>query len=199
MKIIGCDLHAAQQTIAMLDRETGEVVEKTLKHEGETVREFYAALPAPVVVGHRSHRLDGMVSAAAGRTRDHVPGGTSGDDPKSGDAEAETRSTRCGVAAAAADRESVSGDLDTLDRAAGSAGLVAAPAPVGAPADARAERVARDRPRVMACSADTRCGIETARRCWRRCRCHRTPLIAAMSCRRCISTWMSRSIGSTTE
>ena len=35
MRIIGCDLHAAQQTIAMLDRETGEVVEKTLKHEGE--------------------------------------------------------------------------------------------------------------------------------------------------------------------
>jgi transposase len=51
MKIIGCDLHAAQQTIAMLDRETGEVVEKTLKHEAGTVREFYAALPAPVVVG----------------------------------------------------------------------------------------------------------------------------------------------------
>jgi hypothetical protein len=25
MKIIGCDLHAAQQTIAMLDRETGVV------------------------------------------------------------------------------------------------------------------------------------------------------------------------------
>ena len=29
MKIIGCDLHAAQQTIAMLDRETGEVLEQT--------------------------------------------------------------------------------------------------------------------------------------------------------------------------
>jgi hypothetical protein len=29
MKIIGCDLHAAQQTILLLDRETGEVVEKT--------------------------------------------------------------------------------------------------------------------------------------------------------------------------
>jgi hypothetical protein len=27
MKIIGCDLHAAQQTVAMLDCETGEVVE----------------------------------------------------------------------------------------------------------------------------------------------------------------------------
>ena len=51
MKIIGCDLHAAQQTIAMLDRETGEVVEKTLKHEAGTVRDFYAGLPAPVLVG----------------------------------------------------------------------------------------------------------------------------------------------------
>lgn len=35
----------------MLDRDTGEVVENTLRHEGETVREFYAGLPAPVVVG----------------------------------------------------------------------------------------------------------------------------------------------------
>jgi len=29
MRIIGCDLHAAQQTIAMLDRDTGEIVERT--------------------------------------------------------------------------------------------------------------------------------------------------------------------------
>jgi hypothetical protein len=33
MKIIGCDLHTSQQTISMLDRDTGEVVEKTLKAE----------------------------------------------------------------------------------------------------------------------------------------------------------------------
>lgn len=51
MRIIGCDLHASQQTIAMLDDDTGEIVERTLKHEGETVREFYAVLPRPVVVG----------------------------------------------------------------------------------------------------------------------------------------------------
>lgn len=51
MRMIGCDLHASQQTIAMLDCATGEVVEKTLKHEADTVREFYAALPGPVVVG----------------------------------------------------------------------------------------------------------------------------------------------------
>jgi transposase len=51
MRIIGCDLHARQQTIAMLDTETGEVVEKTLEHEGDEVRKFYSALPWPVLVG----------------------------------------------------------------------------------------------------------------------------------------------------
>jgi transposase len=51
MRMIGCDLHASQQTIAMLDGVTGEVVERTLQHEGDTIREFYAALPRPVVVG----------------------------------------------------------------------------------------------------------------------------------------------------
>ena len=51
MRFIGCDLHASQQSIAMWDGETGTVIEKTLKHEGETVRAFYASLPAPVVVG----------------------------------------------------------------------------------------------------------------------------------------------------
>jgi hypothetical protein len=44
MIIIGCGLHARQQTIAMLDSETGELEEKTLEHQGETVRKFYSAL-----------------------------------------------------------------------------------------------------------------------------------------------------------
>jgi transposase len=34
----------------MLDPETGELVEKTLQPEGEAVREFYSALPQPVLV-----------------------------------------------------------------------------------------------------------------------------------------------------
>ena len=51
MKIVGCDLHARQQTIAMVDTETGEFTEKTLDHEGNAVREFYAALESPVLVG----------------------------------------------------------------------------------------------------------------------------------------------------
>jgi hypothetical protein len=51
MKIVGCDLHARQQTIAMVDSETGESTEKTIPPEGNAVREFYAALDGPVVVG----------------------------------------------------------------------------------------------------------------------------------------------------
>ena len=51
MRIIGCDLHARQQTLAMLDTETGEVVNRTLLHEGNEVREFYSAASAPVLVG----------------------------------------------------------------------------------------------------------------------------------------------------
>lgn len=43
MKIVGCDLHAKQQTIAMMDTDTGEFIERTLSHKGDTVREFYAA------------------------------------------------------------------------------------------------------------------------------------------------------------
>ena len=35
-------------TIAMLDSDTGELEEKTLEHEGETVREFYSALSGPI-------------------------------------------------------------------------------------------------------------------------------------------------------
>src|SRR6266508_1821325 len=51
MKIVGCDLHARQQSIAMMDSESGEFVEKTLLHKGRAVRDFYAALEGPVVVG----------------------------------------------------------------------------------------------------------------------------------------------------
>ena len=51
MRIIGCDLHARQQTLAMLDSTTGEIVNLTLKHEDDNVREFYSKLPGPVRVG----------------------------------------------------------------------------------------------------------------------------------------------------
>lgn len=51
MRIIGVDLHTRQQTIAMWDTETRELIERTLTHDGEEVREFYSALPGQVLVG----------------------------------------------------------------------------------------------------------------------------------------------------
>src|SRR3974390_1922733 len=56
MRIIGCDLHARQQALAMLDTETGEIVNLTLMHEGNEVREFYSQLPRPVLVGIEATR-----------------------------------------------------------------------------------------------------------------------------------------------
>ena len=40
MQIIGVDLHTRQQTVAMLNVETGEIVEKTLRHEGDSCESF---------------------------------------------------------------------------------------------------------------------------------------------------------------
>ena len=51
MKIVGCDLHTRYQQIAMLDKETGELVERRLEHESGEARAFYSALASPVRVG----------------------------------------------------------------------------------------------------------------------------------------------------
>lgn len=51
MQIIGCDLHTRQQTLAIVDTESGEVRNKTLMHEEDEVRKFYSALAGPVKVG----------------------------------------------------------------------------------------------------------------------------------------------------
>jgi transposase len=51
MKIVGCDLHTRYQQIAMLDEETGELVERRLEHESGEARTFYAELAASVRVG----------------------------------------------------------------------------------------------------------------------------------------------------
>ena len=38
MKIVGCDLHTRYQQIAMLEEETGELVERRLEHESGEAR-----------------------------------------------------------------------------------------------------------------------------------------------------------------
>ena len=54
MNIIGCDFHARSQHIALVDTETGELVEKELEHENGEARKFYAGLKEPALVGIES-------------------------------------------------------------------------------------------------------------------------------------------------
>jgi transposase len=54
MIIIGCDFHTRFEQIAMLDTETGEVVEKRLEHENGEAQRFYEGLKEPALVGIES-------------------------------------------------------------------------------------------------------------------------------------------------
>lgn len=51
MKIVGCDLHTRYQQIAMLDEETGELMERRLEHGNGEAQQFYAQLSGAVRVG----------------------------------------------------------------------------------------------------------------------------------------------------
>ena len=110
MRIIGCDLHAAQQTIAMLDRDTGERREN-VEARGDGGAGFLRQPGAAGGRGDRSHRIDGVVSAIDGGTRDHLPRGSSREDSK-----VETRrqkhDRRCGAAPRTAGGRSLPVDLD---------------------------------------------------------------------------------------
>ena len=80
MRIIGCDLHARQQTLAMLDTTTGEVVEVTpaTRRRQRARALFFAATPG--ACRHRSHGIDGSVCKPDGGTGNRMPGRSSGDD-----------------------------------------------------------------------------------------------------------------------
>ena len=51
MLIIGCDFHTRYQQIAMMDEESGELVERRLEHENGEAHAFYRGLSKPVRVG----------------------------------------------------------------------------------------------------------------------------------------------------
>jgi transposase len=51
MQIIGYDFHTRYQQIAMLNQDTGELVERRLEHENGEAHTFYRGLPKPVRVG----------------------------------------------------------------------------------------------------------------------------------------------------
>lgn len=54
MLIIGCDFHTRTQQMAMLDTETGEVVERRLEHEKGEAKRFYEGLKERALVGIES-------------------------------------------------------------------------------------------------------------------------------------------------
>jgi len=66
MMIIGCDLHTRYQQIAMVDTESGELVERRLEHESGEARSFYAGLRGAVRVGIEAtgytHWFENMLS-----------------------------------------------------------------------------------------------------------------------------------------
>jgi len=51
MLIIGVDFHSRFQQIAMVDTETGELVERRLDHSNGEAEKFYAELQRPARVG----------------------------------------------------------------------------------------------------------------------------------------------------
>jgi transposase len=51
MLIIGCDFHSRFQQVAMVDTETGELIERRLEHGNGEAKKFYAELKKPVRVG----------------------------------------------------------------------------------------------------------------------------------------------------
>src|SRR5436309_15596992 len=54
MIIIGCDFHTRMEQIAMVDTETGEVLEKKLDHESGEAKRFYEGVKEPALVGIES-------------------------------------------------------------------------------------------------------------------------------------------------
>lgn len=51
MWIIGCDFHARYQQVAALNQETGEIVERRLRHETKEAEAFYESLPRGARIG----------------------------------------------------------------------------------------------------------------------------------------------------
>ena len=51
MKIIGCDFHPSFQQIAMVDTETGDMIQRRLLHADGEAQRFYESLPGEVLVG----------------------------------------------------------------------------------------------------------------------------------------------------
>jgi hypothetical protein len=135
MQIIGCDLHARQQTLAMLDTETGEVVNCTLLHEGGEVREFYSQLPSPALVGIEAigpmQRLLSLLKELGIECQVGDAAKIRAAEPRK-----QKHDRRWRADSKAAGGEALPGDLEAQQGAARFAGSVVAPPSLGTPAHA---------------------------------------------------------------
>ena len=183
MRIIGCDLHARQQTLAMLDTATGEAVNRTLTHEGNNVREFYSTLPGPVRVGIEAtgsmkwflHLMEELgidcqvghpatIRAAEPRRQKH-----------------DQRDAELLLKLLVENRFP---SIWQPSRNCWICGVALTPSSVGTTADADTERVAGDRA-GDGLRQGVRFGAKAGRKRSPRCLWQRTPLIVAVSCKRC--------------
>ena len=77
MLMIGCDFHTRFQQIAMMDSQTGEIIECRLDHEAGEAWKFYGVLPGPARIGMEAtgnaHWFERML--AEWRQPFHVHGG----------------------------------------------------------------------------------------------------------------------------
>ena len=108
MKIVGCDLHTRYQQIAMLDEETGELIERRLEHASGEAKEFYTQLTGAVRVGIEATGTHALVRATVGGVRARVVGGRCGAHPRSRSAQAEDGRPRCGAAVGVAVERTIS-------------------------------------------------------------------------------------------
>src|SRR5262245_54235735 len=54
MILVSCDLHTRKQQVAVLNTDTGELLDREFPHTGDAVEQFYSALPPPLTVGIES-------------------------------------------------------------------------------------------------------------------------------------------------
>src|SRR2546427_5326141 len=192
MRIIGCDLHARQQTLAMLDTETGEAVNLTLMHESDKVREFYSQLPRPVLVGIEAtgsmHWFLNLMEELGIECRVGHPAQIRAAEPRK--QKHDRRDADLILKLLAENRFQRSG---CRPRSCSICGPCCYTVISGCACAYACKTRCRPLPWRMVYGAVPRCGATTDKRRSRSCPCCHTPLIGGARCRRCTRTCNRRS------